>query len=65
MVTGQREQANREAPPPVAKVEDNTLDEQHAGIGKREFPVTDNDQSRDDGQAHVPPSPTQERERRR
>jgi hypothetical protein len=28
-------------PPP--KVEDNTLDEQHAGLDQADFPVTDND----------------------
>ena len=42
-----------QAPTPPAKVEDNTLDEQHAGIGERTFPVTDNDQSAESGQAHV------------
>jgi hypothetical protein len=30
---------------PPAKVEDNTLDEQHAGISEKTFPVTDNDPS--------------------
>jgi hypothetical protein len=42
-----------EAAPSPAKVEDNTLDEQHAGIAERTFPVTDNDQSAESGQSHV------------
>jgi hypothetical protein len=64
MVTEQRQQARREAPPPVSQLEDNTLDEQHAGIGEREFPVTDNEQSTEGGQAHVNPNSHDERERR-
>jgi hypothetical protein len=64
MATGQRQQAPRAAAPPVSKVEDNTLDEQHAGIGEREFPVTDNDQSTESGQAHVVSSSDKDRERR-
>jgi hypothetical protein len=64
MATGQRQQARREAPPPVSRVEDNTLDEQHAGIGEREFPLTDNDQSTEQGQAHVATNSREARERR-
>lgn len=52
MVSTRHPQA-RPSSPPVAKVEDNTLDEQHAGIGEREFPVTDNDQATENGQSHV------------
>jgi hypothetical protein len=52
MATVTRERAQREAAPP-AKAADNTLDEQHAGIPEREFPVDDNDQSPNSGQAHV------------
>jgi len=63
MVTTQRQHAPSAAPPPVSKVEDNTLDEQHAGIGEREFPVSDNDQSTEDGQAHVGPSSDDDRRR--
>jgi Protein of unknown function (DUF2934) len=64
MATGQRQQAPRTAAPPVSKVEDNTLDEQHAGIGEREFPVSDNDQSTEGGQAHVAASSEEDRRRR-
>ena len=64
MVTGQRQQGSREAPPPVSPVEDNTLDEQHAGIGERELPITDNDQNAEGGQAHSAPGSREERERR-
>jgi len=64
MVTTQRQRAPSAAPPPVSKVEDNTLDEQHAGIDEREFPVSDNDQSTEDGQAHVAPSSDEDRRRR-
>lgn len=49
------------APLPPAKVEDNTLDEQHAGIEELEFPVTDNDQSTESGQAHVASKPRDDR----
>ena len=64
MDTRQTHEARRQIPSPVPKVEDNTLDEQHAGIGEREFPVTDNEQSTEGGQAHVAPSSREERERR-
>ena len=64
MATGQRQQASRAAAPPISKVEDNTLDEQHAGIGEREFPLTDNDQSTESGQAHVTARSDGDRERR-
>lgn len=50
-VTGIR--PDRESPLPPAKVEDNTLDEQHAGLAEKELPVTDNDQSSEGGQSHV------------
>jgi len=53
MATMTRERPDREAAPLPAKVEDNTLDEQHAGIRELEFPVTDNDQSAESGQSHV------------
>ncbi len=55
---------DREATMPVAKVEDNTLDEQHAGIPKHTFPVTDNDQSAESGQSHVTTAPADDRQRR-
>jgi hypothetical protein len=51
--TPRSQRPDREAPPPPAKVEDNTLDEQHAGLSDRTFPVTDNDQGSEGGQAHV------------
>lgn len=53
MATVRQQPIRRESTPLPAKVEDNTLDEQHAGIGEREFPVTDNDQSAESGQSHV------------
>lgn len=53
MATMTSERPDREAAPLPAKVEDNTLDEQHAGIPERKFPVTDNDQSAESGQSHV------------
>ena len=53
-----------QAPTPPAKVEDNTLDEQHAGIGERAFPVTDNDQSAESGQSHVADGRADDRQRR-
>jgi hypothetical protein len=53
-----------EATPLPAKVEDHTLDEQHAGIPKRTFPVTDNDQSAESGQSHVASAADDDRERR-
>jgi hypothetical protein len=64
MATARQEQGRRVTAPPVSKVEDNTLDEQHAGIGERDFPVTDNDQSTEGGQAHVAPKADADRERR-
>jgi hypothetical protein len=64
MATVRQEHGRRAAPPPVSKVEDNTLDEQHAGIGERDFPVTDNNQSTEGGQAHVAPHADADRERR-
>ena len=63
MATSKR-RPDTEAAPSPAKVEDNTLDEQHAGITERTFPVTDNDQSAQSGQSHVadaPPSPRKEK----
>jgi hypothetical protein len=59
-----RQRPEAEIAPPPAKVEDNTLDEQHAGIGERTFPVTDNDQSAESGQSHVRSTPAGDRERR-
>jgi hypothetical protein len=53
-----------QAPTPPAKVEDNTLDEQHAGLGERTFPVTDNDQSAESGQSHAADADAEERQRR-
>ena len=53
MATTTRERPDREAAPLPPKVEDNTLDEQHAGIPELTFPVTDNDQSSESGQSHV------------
>jgi hypothetical protein len=47
-----------------AKVEDNTLDEQHAGLPELTFPVTDNDQSSESGQSHVASVTPADRERR-
>jgi hypothetical protein len=64
MATMTRQRPNRETAPLPAKVEDNTLDEQHAGISARTFPVTDNDQSSEGGQAHVANAPDDDRERR-
>jgi len=64
MATAHRHQGRTETPLPVSKIEDNTLDEQHAGIGERELPLTDNDQSSEGGQAHVAPGPDPDRERR-
>ena len=61
-MTRQRPEPESSAAP--AKVEDNTLDEQHAGIGERTFPVTDNDQSTESGQSHVRSGPRGDRERR-
>jgi hypothetical protein len=54
----------RDPPLPPAKVEDNTLDEQHAGIPELSFPITDNDQSAEGGQSHVDASPREDRQRR-
>lgn len=51
--------------PSPAKVEDNTLDEQHAGITERTFPVTDNDQSAESGQSHVADAPPSQRKKKR
>jgi len=53
MATVTRESLNGGAALNPAKAEDNTLDEQHARISERTFPVTDNDQSADSGQSHV------------
>lgn len=53
MATMTRQRTGRETQPPPAKVEDNTLDQQHAGIPERTFPTTDNDQSTQSGQSHV------------
>ena len=64
MATMTRQRPDREATPLPAKVEDNTLDEQHAGIPKLTFPVTDNDQSSESGQSHVVSAPHDDRERR-
>ena len=55
---------HREDTMPPAKVEDNTLDEQHAGIPEQTFPVTDNDQSTESGQSHVASAAHDDRERR-
>jgi hypothetical protein len=46
------------------KVEDNTLDEQHAGIPTLDFPVTDNDACEELGQAPVAESASEARQRR-
>jgi hypothetical protein len=46
------------------KVEDNTLDEQHAGIPVLTFPVTDTDQSSEGGQSHVARESGDDRKRR-
>jgi hypothetical protein len=54
----------RKATPPPAKVEDNTLDEQHAGLPDLTFPVTDIDQSSEGGQSHVASATHDDRERR-
>ena len=64
MATMTRQRSQREAAMPPAKVEDNTLDEQHAGISERTFPVTDNDQSTEDGQSHVATAPHGDRAHR-
>ena len=64
MSTTKRQRPEPDTAPPPAKVEDNTLDEQHAGIGERTFPVTDNDQSAESGQSHVGSAPQGDRERR-
>jgi hypothetical protein len=64
MTTPARQGPRREAAPLPSKVEDNTLDEQHAGIPERTFPVTDNDQSPDSGQSHVANAPHADRQRR-
>lgn len=64
MTTTTPQRPRREAAPLPAKVEDNTLDEQHAGIAELEFPVTDNDESTESGQAHVATPPQDDRERR-
>ena len=41
-------------PTPPPKVEDNTLDEQHAGIEPVQLPVTDNDEGPGEkSQSHV------------
>jgi hypothetical protein len=64
MATVTRQHSRREAAPLPVKVEDNTLDEQHAGIGERTFPVTDNDQSAESGQSHVASAAGDEREQR-
>ena len=63
MATMTRERPDLEAAPLPAKVEDNTLDEQHAGIPEHEFPVTDNDQSAESGQSHVASPRNDDRER--
>ena len=65
MATMTRQRPSREATPLPAKVEDNTLDEQHAGIPKLTFPVTDNDQSTESGQSHVARAPVERRKVRR
>ena len=64
MSTMTRQRLEAEIAPSPAKVEDNTLDEQHAGIGERKFPVTDNDQSAERGQSHVGSESQGDRERR-
>jgi hypothetical protein len=64
MTTPARQSPRRAAAPLPSKVEDNTLDEQHAGISERTFPVTDNDQSPDSGQSHVANAPRADRQRR-
>jgi len=64
MATVTRQHSRREAAPLPAKVEDNTLDEQHAGIAELTFPVTDNDQSAESGQSDVATSSGDEREQR-
>jgi len=64
MTTSTRQSPRREGAPLPSKVEDNTLDEQHAGIPERTFPVTDNDQSSDSGQSHVANAPRADRRRR-
>ena len=63
MATPTRRPDYDSAPPP-AKVEDNTLDEQHAGLPELTFPVTDNDQSAESGQSHVSDAPREHREDR-
>jgi hypothetical protein len=63
MATVTRPPDRKDAMPP-AKVEDNTLDEQHAGIPEITFPVTDNDQSSESGQTHVANAAHDDRERR-
>ena len=65
MATVTRQPSPGAAKPRPANLEDNTLDEQHAGIGEREFPSTDNDESADAGQSHVAdPACDDDRQRR-
>ncbi len=64
MATTTGPRPDRAATTPVAKVEDNTLDEQHAGIPEHTFPVTDNDQSAESGQSHVTAPSADDRKRR-
>ncbi len=63
MGTMTRQSSRREARTP-ARVEDNSLDQQHAGISELTFPVTDNDQSAESGQSHVATATHDDRERR-
>jgi hypothetical protein len=64
MATSKR-RPDHEAAPSPAKVEDNTLDEQHAGITERKFPVTDNDQSAESGQSHVADAPPSQQKKKK
>lgn len=63
MVTTTDQRPHREATQPAARAEDNSLDEQHAGISELMFPVTDQDQSAGSGQSHVANAAQDERER--
>ena len=65
MATSTRQRPQGEPTANPAKAEDNTLDEQHAGLPDLTFPVTDNDQSVDSGQAHVADASHDKRERER
>jgi hypothetical protein len=64
MATSTRQHSTKKSALPAPKVEDNTLDEQHAGISEVEFPITDNDQSTEEGQSHVATASGDDRERR-